>query len=170
MSNNTLISAEVISAFVTNNSVPASELPNLIRVVVSAFDNLGQPHVVTEPAPTLVPAVPVKKSVHRNFLVSLEDGKRYQTLRRHLNALGMTADEYRAKWGLTADYPMTSASYSAKRSQMSKDLGLGLRKAAEPVLAPAAAEEPRPAPTASVAADSAPEGVQNAPEAAREAA
>ena len=108
--------------------------------------------------------------MHHDYLISLEDGKRYQTLRRHLNALGMTPDEYRAKWGLEADYPMVSRAYSAKRSQMSKDLGLGRKKTVEPVVASATAEEPHSAPTAPVAAESAPEGVQNAREAAREAA
>ena len=99
MSDNTLIAAEVISAYVSNNSVPASELSDLIRAVVAAFDNLGKTQVLQEPTTTLVPAVAVKKSVHQDYLISLEDGKRYQTLRRHLNALGMTPDEYRAKWG-----------------------------------------------------------------------
>ena len=170
MSDNTLISAEVISAYVTNNSVPASELPELIRAVVAAFDNLGQTQLAQEPTPTLEPAVPVKKSVHRDYLVSLEDGQRYQTLRRHLGALGMTPDEYRAKWGLPAEYPMTSAAYSAKRSQMSKDLGLGRRRAAEPTEASAATKEPRSTPTVSVKPANPPESVQDAPEAVWEAA
>ena len=100
MPDNTLIAAEVISAYVTNNSIPANELPDLIRAVVAAFDSLGQPQVAQELAPTLVPAVPIRKSVHQDYIVSLEDGKRYQTLKRHLTALGMTPDEYRAKWGL----------------------------------------------------------------------
>ena len=169
MSYNTLIAAEVISAYVTNNSVPASELPDLIRAVVLAFDNLGQLQV-EEPVPTIVPAVPIKKSVHHDYLVSLEDGKRYQTLRRHLSALGLTPHEYRAKWDLPADYPMVARAYSAKRSELSKAFGLGRKKTVEPVVASAMAEEVRSAQTASVAVESAPEGVQDAPEAAREAA
>ena len=173
MSDNTLIAAEVISAYVTNNSVPASELPDMIRAVVAAFDNLDQPQVVQEPAPSLEPAVPVKKSVHHDYIVSLETGGRFQTLRRHLSSLGMTPDEYRAKWGLPSDYPMTSASYSAKRSQMSKDLGLGRRKA-EPVEAPPeTAKKPRSTPTApaqaEVSADT-PKGVQDTSVTAQEAA
>ncbi len=161
---------EIIASHVAHNSVPHSELPGLIQAVHGSLVTIASGAKAPVEQPKREPAVPVKKSVHHDYLVSLEDGKRYQTLKRHLSALGMTPDEYRAKWGLRGDYPMTSASYSAKRSQMSKDLGLGRQKAAEPVLAPAAAEEPRPAPTAPVAADSAPEGVQNAPEAAREAA
>ena len=170
MSDNTLIAAEVISAYVTNNSVPASELPNLIRAVVAAFDGLDQLQVVQEPAPSLEPAVPVKKSVHRDYIVSLETGVRFQTLARHLGSLGLTPDEYRAKWGLAADYPMTSASYSAKRSQMSKDLGLGRRKVAEPVEASSATKEPRSTPTGPAKPANAPESVQDAPGAIQEAA
>lgn len=173
MSDNTIIAAEVVSAFVTNNSVPASELPDLIRAVVSAFDNLGKPQIASGSAPTLIPAVPVKKSVHHDYLISLEDGRRYQSLKRHLSALGMTPDQYRAKWGLAADYPMTSAFYSAKRSEMSKSLGLGRKKATEPVSAPVAAEKARSKPKDQAEA-SAPEnereGVQDAPEAVQEAA
>lgn len=71
------------------------------------------------------PAVPVKKSVTDQFIISLEDGKKYRMLKRHLSKLGMTPDDYRKKWGLPADYPMTSPAYSAKRSQLAKDSGLG---------------------------------------------
>ena len=135
-----------------------------------SFENLNVTQVVQEPTPTLVPAVPVKKSVHHDYIVSLQTGERFQTLARHLSSLGLTPDEYRAKWGLAADYPMTSASYSAKRSQMSKDLGLGRRKAAEPVEASSATREPRSTPTAPAKPANPPEAVQDAPEEAQEAA
>ena len=165
MSDNNLIAAEVISAYVTNNPIPASELPDLIRAVVVAFDKLGQPQGNQEAAAKPEPAVSVKKSVHHDHIVSLEDGKRYQTLKRHLSALGMTPDEYRAKWGLAADYPMTSAAYSEKRSEMSKALGLGKKKPIMPVEAPAKVRKPRPQPTAIEAPAKAPESVQEAAEA-----
>lgn len=133
----------IISAHVAHNSVPYAELPNLIQAVHDSLVTIatGKKGPVEQPKPE--PAVAVKKSVHHSYLVSLEDGKRYQTLRRHLSALGMTPDEYRAKWGLAADYPMTSASYSAKRSEMSKALGLGKKKVVEPVEVPVAVQKPR---------------------------
>ncbi len=168
MSDNTLLATEVISAFVSHNSVPAVDLPELIRAVVRAFDKLGRVLVAQEIAvEKSVPAVPIKKSVHHDFLVSLEDGKRYQTLKRHLSALGITPDEYRAKWGLAADYPMTSASYSTKRSEMSKTLSLGKKKPSKPVEAPAAkVRKSRPKPTAAVEALATdPESVQEPAEA-----
>jgi hypothetical protein len=77
------------------------------------------------------PAVPMRKSIHRDFILSLEDGKRYQTLRRHLLGRGMTPEQYRAKWNLPADYPMVAAAYSERRSALAKSLGLGRKAAAE---------------------------------------
>lgn len=173
MSDNTLIAAEVISAYVTNNSVPASELPDLIRAVVASFDVLSQTQVAQQSMPILIPAVPVKKSVHHDYIVSLETGKRFQTLARHLSSLGLTPDEYRAKWGLAADYPLTCQAYSQKRSEMSKALGLGKKKVPEPVEAPAAAKKPRSHPKDQAEAAppaNEPSSVQNAPASIQEAA
>lgn len=76
----------------------------------------------------LVPAVPVKKSVTPDYIICLEDGKKFKSMRRHLSKLGMTPEQYREKWGLPSDYPIVAASYSAKRSQMAKDNGLGKKK------------------------------------------
>ena len=127
---------EIIAAHISHNAVPASELPNLIRNVhrslLEIVDGV-KTEIVVERA--VEPAVPIKKSVHRDYIISLEDGKKYQTLRRHLSALGMTPEAYCAKWGLPADYPMVAAAYSERRSTLAKSLGLG-RKAAVEVVEP----------------------------------
>ena len=137
MSDSTQIAAEIVSAYVSNNSVPAVELPDLISAVGRALDGLGQEVDIAETVAP-VPAVPVKKSVHRDYLVSLETGERFQTLRKHLSGHGMTPDDYRAKWGLSADYPMTAPAYSERRSALAKSLGLGRKPtvAQEEVTAP----------------------------------
>ena len=140
MSNNTLTGAEIVSAYISNNSVPASELPALIRSVIAALDNLGKAEEPANPAPKLEPAVPIKRSVQRDFIVSLENGKRFRTLKRHLSTLGMTPDDYRRKWGLPVDYPMVAQAYSQQRSEMSKARGLGRRTAAEQVEATSTSE------------------------------
>ena len=134
---------EIIASHVSNNSVPHAELPTLIQAVYGSLEAIvnGTKAPVEQAKPE--PAVAIRKSVHRDYIVSLETGERMQTLRRHLAAMGMTPDEYRAKWSLPADYPMTSASYSAKRSEMSKALGLGRKKVVEPVEVPVAVQRPR---------------------------
>jgi predicted transcriptional regulator len=93
----------------------------------------------------LTPAVPIKKSVTPDYIISLEDGHKYKSLKRHLSTRGMTPDDYRAKWGLPRDYPMVAASYSAQRSQLAKSLGLGQtsRSAVVEPVAEDAAEAPR---------------------------
>ncbi|WP_158915634.1 MucR family transcriptional regulator [Caulobacter sp. S45] len=121
------LAADIVAAYVGNNKLSIGELPDLISSVHKALQNAGAP--MPEPAPT--PAVPVKKSITSDFLISLEDGRKYKSLKRHLATRGMTPDEYRAKWGLPKDYPMVAASYSAQRSSLAKSLGLG-RKAAPP--------------------------------------
>jgi predicted transcriptional regulator len=118
------LAADIVAAYVGNNKLSIGELPELISSVHKALQNAGAPQ--PEPAPT--PAVPVKKSVTTDFLISLEDGRKYKSLKRHLATRGMTPDEYRTKWGLPKDYPMVAASYSAQRSSLAKTLGLG-RKA-----------------------------------------
>jgi predicted transcriptional regulator len=86
---------------------------------------------MAEPDPAPTPAVSVKKSITPDHLISLEDGKKYKSLKRHLTSRGMTPDEYRAKWGLPKDYPMVAASYSAQRSNLAKTLGLGRKALAD---------------------------------------
>jgi predicted transcriptional regulator len=118
----------IVSAYVSANAIPRADLPGLITEVYGALQSLTAPVVEEAPAAPLSPAVPVRKSVHPDFIICLEDGKKFKSLKRHLRGLGMTPDEYRAKWGLPADYPMVAPSYSATRSKLAKDNGLG-RKA-----------------------------------------
>lgn len=122
------LTADIVSAYVQRNAVPVSGLPDLIASVNSALSNIGQ--VTPVEAPTAKPAVNPKRSVFPDYIISLEDGQKYKSLKRHLATRhGMTPDEYRAKWGLAKDYPMVAPSYSAARSALAKSLGLG-RKAA----------------------------------------
>lgn len=124
---NTFRTVEIVSAFVSHNTVSPSELPGLISSVYASLAALGA--IAAPPAPAIEPAVPVRKSVTPEFIICLEDGKKFKSLKRHLRThYNLTPDEYRAKWGLPADYPMTAAAYSARRSQLAKDNGLG-RKA-----------------------------------------
>jgi len=122
------LTADIVAAYVSNNPVPAGELPGLIAQIHSSISNLGAPAVAVEEP--LTPRMPIKKTITPDHLISLEDGKPYKTLRRHLTIRGLTPDQYRAKWGLPADYPMVAASYTAKRSALAKSLGLG-RKPSE---------------------------------------
>ena len=123
------MTARLVSAYVAGNAVPAAELPALIAAVAGALSRTatGVP-VVPEPAPKPTPAVPVRRSVTPDHLISLEDGRKYRTLKRHLAGLGLTPDQYRRKWSLAPDYPMVAPSYARQRSEMAKSLGLG-RKA-----------------------------------------
>jgi predicted transcriptional regulator len=120
------LTAQIIAAYVSNNAVPASDLPRVIAQVRAAF-----PHAAPlVPAEELKPAVPVKKSVTPSHIVCLEDGKKFKSLTRHLRThYDLTPAEYRLKWNLPKDYPMVAPEYAAKRSQLAKDMGLG-RKAA----------------------------------------
>ncbi len=120
----------IVSAFVSNNSVPSSELPDLITTVHEALQN---PDQVASSAPE--PAVPIKKSIRPDYVICLEDGKKLKMLKRHLRtAFNMTPDEYRRKWGLSSDYPMVAPKYSARRSELAKIIGLG-RKSGQKVRA-----------------------------------
>ena len=124
----TELAAEIVAAFVSNNSVPASALPELIASVHAAFRQLGSANAEPEPEP-LSPAVPIRKSVKPDSIVCLEDGKRFKSLKRHLRTdHDLTPDEYRAKWGLPKDYPMVAPTYAAARSELAKSMGLGQRR------------------------------------------
>lgn len=116
---------DIVSAFVSNNSVHASDLPQLIEVVHTSLKTIVAPK--PEPAPPVqAPAVSIKKSITDDYLICLEDGKKFKSLKRHLQqAFGLSPDEYRAKWGLARDYPMVAPGYAAKRSQLAKESGLG---------------------------------------------
>ena len=127
------LAAEIVAAFISNNPLPKSELPDLIQAVYGAVEKLGQ---VQASAPAEVeikaPAVPVRKSVTPEYLICLEDGKKFKSMRRHLGQLGLTPEEYRAKWNLPSDYPMVAPNYAAQRSAMAKKIGLGqIRKKAK---------------------------------------
>ncbi|TGT54076.1 MucR family transcriptional regulator [Mesorhizobium sp. M00.F.Ca.ET.170.01.1.1] len=123
------LTAEVVSAYVSNNPVPVGELPGLIdRVHAALKGTVGGPFAKPE---ELKPAVPIRKSVTPDYIISLEDGKKFKSLKRHLSThYGLTPDEYRAKWGLPADYPMVAPNYAAARSALAKTMGLG-RKPSE---------------------------------------
>ena len=123
------LTGQIVSAFVSKNSVQASDLPALISVVYQSLRSVGQPSVAQPEAPTdLKPAVPIKKSVTADYIVCLEDGKKLKMLKRHLSSsYNMTPDEYRARWGLPADYPMVAPNYAKSRSDLALKLGLGRR-------------------------------------------
>ena len=122
---NAVLTAGVVSAYLSNNPLPAEHVAGLIANVSVAFKKLnGQS--VAEPAPALKPAVSVKKSVEDDYIVCLEDGLKFKSLKRHLRArYGLTPEEYREKWNLPRDYPMVAPSYALQRSGLAKSMGLG---------------------------------------------
>ena len=122
------LTAEIVSAYVSNNTVPAAEIPGLINQVHTALTRVsGKPaEGASEP---LKPAVSVKKSITPEYIVCLEDGKKFKSLKRHLRTqYSMTPEQYREKWGLNADYPMVAPNYAAARSQLAKQMGLGQQR------------------------------------------
>jgi predicted transcriptional regulator len=131
------LTGAIVSAYVGKHSIPASELPTLLQSVYVSLDQLAAGQAPPEP---LVPAVPVNKSVTADYIISLEDGRRFKSLKRHLAAqYGLSPDEYRSRWGLPADYPMVAPNYAAKRSQLAKSMGLG-RETPRPLSTPRTAE------------------------------
>lgn len=121
--NFTELTAEIVAAYVANNPVPAASLAGLIATVHTAVSGLSEP---AAPAPVLSPAVNPKRSVQPDYIVCLEDGKRFKSLKRHLmTRYGLTPEEYRAKWSLPHDYPMVAPNYAAARSKLAKSMGLG---------------------------------------------
>ena len=122
------LTADVVAAYVSNNPVPAAELPNLIADVHAALGRVG---VATEapPAEKQKPAVNPKKSVTDDYIICLEDGKKFKSLKRHLMThYGLSPDAYREKWGLDPSYPMVAPNYAAARSQLAKKMGLGRKR------------------------------------------
>jgi predicted transcriptional regulator len=122
------LAADIVSAYVSNNTVPAADLPALIANVHRALSNT----VGVAPEPTsepLKPAVNPKKSVFPDYIVCLEDGKKFKSLKRHLRThYDLSPEEYRDKWGLPADYPMVAPNYAAARSALAKKMGLGQQR------------------------------------------
>ncbi|WP_246695487.1 MucR family transcriptional regulator [Methylobacterium sp. P1-11] len=156
------LSADIISAYVANNSVPVAELPGLLSGIHAALAGLGGSSASAEPSVEKPTPSQIRKSITPDALISFIDSKPYKTLKRHLTGNGLTMEEYRQRYGLPRDYPSTAASYSAQRSALAKSLGLGnqrrnaaakatavdetiteapkargRKKAAEPVAAPA---------------------------------
>ncbi|MEI8321334.1 MAG: MucR family transcriptional regulator [Alphaproteobacteria bacterium] len=118
------LTSDIVSAHVSNNSVPTTELPALIQKVYGTLTNVqgGAPEMSTRP----LPAVSIKKSVTPDYLVCLEDGKKLKMLKRHLKAVyGMSLQDYKARWGLPADYPTVAPNYAIRRSSLAKTIGLG---------------------------------------------
>ena len=117
----------IVSSFVSNNTVPASDLPELIRSVHDAISTLSEGE--SESDETLAPAVPVSQSITPDFLICLEDGRKLKMLRRYLRSrYSMTPEEYRERWNLPADYPMAAPNYAKLRSKQAKNIGLGKKK------------------------------------------
>jgi predicted transcriptional regulator len=119
------MTAEVVSAYLSNNLLPANQISEVIQTVHTSLNALGASKTESAVEPPK-PAVPVKKSVTPDYIVCLEDGKKLKILKRHLRSTyNMTPDEYRAKWGLPADYPMVAPNYAQQRSDFAKKIGLG---------------------------------------------
>jgi len=122
------MSVEIVSAYVSNNSIAATQVPDVINTVYGALNSInGQ--TVFKSSESQKPAVSVRRSVNPDYIVCLEDGKKLKMLKRHLRAAyGMSPDEYRAKWGLPSDYPMVAPNYALQRSAFAKKIGLGRKK------------------------------------------
>jgi predicted transcriptional regulator len=122
------LAADIVSAYVSNNSVPSSDLPSLISEVHTALLRVGG-GTVEVPVEAPKPAIPVKKSVTPDYIVCLEDGKKFKSLKRHLRTqYNMTPEQYREKWGLPVDYPMVAPNYAKARSELAKEMGLGQQR------------------------------------------
>jgi predicted transcriptional regulator len=122
------LTAEIVSAYVSNNAVASADIPALISQVHTALLRVssGEAQPSSEP---LKPAVPVKRSINPDFIVCLEDGKKFKSLKRHLRTqYNMTPEQYRDKWSLPPDYPMVAPNYAAARSQLAKQMGLGQQR------------------------------------------
>lgn len=126
-SNNLLaLTAQIVAAHVSNNTVSLSDLPNLIDQVYRTLSGVGQDAPIRAERPQ--PAVAVKKSVHPDYIICLEDGKKLKMLKRHLKtAYNMSPEEYRDRWQLPPDYPMVAPNYAKQRSKLAKQIGLGTR-------------------------------------------
>ena len=122
------LAAEIVTSFVSNNSVPRGELAALIETVHAAVTRLEMGGIAATAIDPPTPAVSIRKSVAPDYLICLEDGKRFKSMRRHLAMLGMTPEQYRAKWNLPSTYPMVAPNYTAQRSTLAKKIGLGQKR------------------------------------------
>jgi MucR family transcriptional regulator, transcriptional regulator of exopolysaccharide biosynthesis len=122
------LTAEIVSAYLSHNTVPAGDIPGLINQVHNALTRVSG-NAGEAPAEPLKPAVSVKKSITPEYIVCLEDGKKFKSLKRHLRTqYNMTPEQYRDKWNLPVDYPMVAPNYAAARSQLAKQMGLGQQR------------------------------------------
>jgi predicted transcriptional regulator len=134
------LTADVVSAYVGNNNVQARDLPDLIAAIHSTLSGLGE---AKQPEPEkLVAPMSARKAVQQEYIISFEDGRHYKSLKRHLAGRGLTPQQYRAKWGLPGDFPMTAPGYSARRSELAKTSGLGRQRQKE-TPEPAPKRQPR---------------------------
>lgn len=123
------LTSTIVSAYVSNNPTPAGELPALINQIHAALVRLSTGKTEAAPEPPAKPAVSLKKSMTAEYLVCLEDGKRFKSLKRHLRTqYNMTPEQYREKWSLPPDYPMVAPNYAVARSQLAKKMGLGQQR------------------------------------------
>jgi len=126
--NTIALTAEIVAAYVSNNTVATADIPALINQVHTALLRVttGEAQPSSEP---LKPAVPIKRSINPDFIVCLDDGKKFKSLKRHLRTqYNMTPEQYREKWSLPGDYPMVAPNYAAARSQLAKQMGLGQQR------------------------------------------
>jgi predicted transcriptional regulator len=130
------LTADVVAAYLSGNQIRTADVGTVISDVYSSLTSLGKEVATPEP---LKPPVSIKKSITPDYLISLEDGRQYKSLKRHLSGKGLTPAQYREKWGLPRDYPMVAPAYAAQRSELAKKMGLG-RKMAEARSAKAAAK------------------------------
>lgn len=120
------LATEIVSAYVAHNAVPASDLPSLIKTVHDFLDRMQHGRAAEPVVEQQQPAVSIRKSVTDDFIVCLEDGRKFKSLKRHLqSAYGLTPEQYRTKWGLPRDYPMVAPAYASKRSELARKIGLG---------------------------------------------
>ena len=123
------LAATIVAAYVTKNAVQLSDLPALIADVHAALSGVAGSPIVQSSGEPPKPAVPVKKSIGEDFIICLEDGRKFKSLKRHLRAqYDMSPEQYRAKWNLPADYPMVAPSYAKARSTLAKEMGLGQQR------------------------------------------
>ncbi len=122
------LAADIVSAYVSNNSVPSADLPSLISDVHLALMKVGN-GAAEAPTEAPKPAISIKKSITPDYIICLEDGKKFKSLKRHLRTqYNMTPEQYREKWGLAADYPMVAPNYAKARSELAKEMGLGQQR------------------------------------------
>jgi len=121
-----ILTAKIVSAYVQKQSLQSSDVPNLVQRVRAVLASLGNEPIVIRQDEMPVPAVAPRKSVHDQYIICLDDGKIFKSLKRHLMVTyNLTPEDYRAKWGLPDDYPMIAPAYSAQRSEIAKTIGLG---------------------------------------------